>query len=51
MNREKLSNEAAYYWSVCILRRLRDMGVITAAEYEKIRAINAEYYGTKIHVS
>ena len=51
MNNENLSNEAAYYWSVCILRRLCDMGMITEAEYEKIRAMNAEYYGTKIHVS
>ena len=51
MNSQNLSNEAVYYWGVCILRRLRDMGLISDAEYAKIRAINAEYYGTKIHVS
>ena len=51
MNNEKLSNEAAYYCSVCILRRLNEMKLISDIEYRKIRAISAKHYGTKIFVS
>ncbi|MDD4493879.1 MAG: hypothetical protein PHV32_05970 [Eubacteriales bacterium] len=47
-NRNQLNNDSAFYWSVCILRRLRDMGLLTQAEYEKIRDISAEHYGTKL---
>jgi len=45
---EQLQKDATFYWSVCILRRLRDMGLLSQAEYEKIRDISAEYYGTKL---
>lgn len=38
------------YWSVCILQRLRDMGLLTQAEYEKIRSISEGYYGTNLIV-
>ena len=49
MNSQELTNDAAFYWSVCILRRLRDMGLLTQKEYEKIRDISAEHYDTKIY--
>jgi hypothetical protein len=45
---ERLEKDAAFYWSVCLLRRLRDMGLITTKEYEKIRDMSASYYGTKL---
>jgi hypothetical protein len=45
---EQFEKDAAFYWSVCILRRLRDMGLLTATEYEKIRDISAKHYGTKL---
>ena len=48
MMSEQLKNDAAFYWSVCILRRLRDMGLLNQKEYEKIKNISAEYYGTKL---
>jgi hypothetical protein len=48
---ERLEKDAAFYWSVCLLRKLRDMGLLTAKEYEKIRDMNANYYGTKLLVS
>lgn len=48
---EQFQKDAAFYWSVCILRRLRDMQLLSQAEYEKIRDINAKYYGTKLFVS
>lgn len=51
MNTQQLNNDAAFYWSVCILRRLRDMGLLTEAEYEKIRDISAKHYDTKLLVS
>lgn len=48
MNQEQMTNDASFYWSVCILRRLRDMGLLTQKEYEKIRNISAEHYGTSL---
>jgi len=48
---EQLQKEAAFYWSVCTLRRLRDMGLLSQAEYEKVREISAKYYDTKLFVS
>jgi hypothetical protein len=45
---EQLEKDAAFYWSVCLLRRLRDMGLLSPAEYAKIRDISARYYGTKL---
>ena len=49
MNSQELTNDTAFYWSVCVLRRLRDMGMLTQKEYEKIKNISAEHYGTKIY--
>jgi len=51
MKKQQLTNDAIYYWSVSILRKLRNMGLITSTEYERIRNISAEHYGTKIYVS
>jgi hypothetical protein len=45
---EQFEKDAAFYWSVCVLRRLREMGLLTADEYEKIRDISAKYYGTRL---
>jgi hypothetical protein len=45
---ERLEKDAAFYWSVCLLRRLRDMGLLSQSEYTKIRDISAVYYGTKL---
>jgi hypothetical protein len=45
---EQFEKDAVFYWSVCILRRLRDIGLLTDAEYEKIRDISAKHYGTKL---
>jgi hypothetical protein len=46
---EQLQKDATFYWSVCVLRRLRDMGLLSQKEYEKIKNISAEHYGTKIY--
>ena len=43
--------DAAFYWSVCVLRRLREMGLLTPEEQKRIQGINADYYGTKIYIS
>ena len=51
MNNKQMTNDASFYWGICILRRLRDRGLLTDGEYEIIRNINANYYGTKIYVS
>ena len=48
---KRLQKNAAFYWSVCILRRLRDMRLLSQPEYEKIRDISAKYYDTKLFVS
>ena len=48
---ERLQKDASFYWSVCVLRRLRDMRLLSQAEYEKIRDISEKYYGTKLLVS
>lgn len=47
----QLTGDAAFYWSVSILRSLRAMGLITQAEYERIRGISAKYYNTKLLVN
>lgn len=48
---QQLTNDAAFYWSVCILRHLRKKGLLTQAEYEKISAISKKHYGSKLIVS
>ncbi len=45
---EQLEKDAAFYWSVCVLHHLRDMGLLTQTEYEIIRDISAKYYSTKL---
>jgi hypothetical protein len=47
---EQFEKDAAFYWSVCILRRLRDMGLLTEAEYRKILQISSDHYGTQVFV-
>jgi len=51
MAEEKLISDASYYWSVYMLRRLRDAGLLSDGEYEKIRIISAGYYGTEIYAN
>jgi len=50
-NEQKLANDCAFYWSVCMLQRLRDMGFITPEETRKVQKISAEHYGSAIYVS
>lgn len=45
----QLNNAAVFYWSVCILRRLRDRGLLSQKEYETVCGISSDYYGTKIY--
>lgn len=40
-------NNAAFVYSVNLLRMLLNMGMITNEEYEKIVDISATHYGTK----
>jgi len=51
MNNDQMKNEASFYWSVCILRRLRDMGLLSQREYEKIQKISADTTARKSIVS
>jgi DNA-binding HxlR family transcriptional regulator len=44
----QLINDTSFYWSVSMLRRLRDRGLITRAEYMKIFDMSAEYYNTEL---
>jgi hypothetical protein len=48
---EKTKNTAAFYWSVCLLRRLCDMGLLSPTEYEKILAISRDHYCSALIVS
>ena len=48
---ERLEKDAAYYWSWCILKRLRDMGLLTDAEVEKIRVVSKKRYSSQLLVS
>lgn len=41
------SNNAAFCYSVNLLRMLLDMKLITEEEYDKIVAISATHYGTE----
>ncbi len=41
-------NNAAFFYSINLLRMLLDMELITKAEYDKIINISAAYYGTEI---
>lgn len=48
-NKNQLNNDSAFYWSVCVLRWLRDMGLLTQKEYETIKGLSAKHYGTKVY--
>jgi hypothetical protein len=48
MNNTQAQKDAAYYWSWCLLERLQAMGLLTAAEVEKVRAMSREHYGSKL---
>ena len=41
-------NNAAFYYSVNMLRALLAMKLITEEEYKKIVKLNAEHYGVEI---
>jgi hypothetical protein len=43
--------DLAYYWSLCILRRLQAMGLLTANEAEKARAASQKRYGSVLIMS
>lgn len=45
------AEDAAYYWSLCILKTLRDKGFLSPAEYTTIRTISADHYHTRLIVS
>lgn len=51
MSSQQLINDATFYWSVCILRHLRDKGFLSQTEYEKICAISKNQYRSKLIVS
>jgi hypothetical protein len=48
---EQTQKALSYYWSFCIYQRLRDMGLITAAEFEKACAVSQKRYGVAVFVS
>jgi hypothetical protein len=47
-NQQQLQNDIAYYWGVCILKKLRDNGLISETEYRRICDISAGHYGTDL---
>lgn len=47
-NNEDINN-AAFYYSINMLRQLLKMNLITEDEYDKIARISLEYYGTEIY--
>lgn len=47
-NNEDINN-AAFYYSVNMLRQLLNMNLITENEYNRIVRISSEYYGTEIY--
>jgi len=36
-NKNQLNNDSAFYWSVCVLRWLRDMGLLTKKNMKQSR--------------
>ena len=44
------TGDQAFYFSICILRKLRDMGLLSAEEYTKICGISRNHYDSKIIV-
>lgn len=51
MNFKQSNNDATFYWSICVLRHLRNKGLLTPNEYEKICAISKKQYDSKLIVS
>ncbi len=47
MTAEQDKRNAAYAYSIYLLKALHDMELITDREYEKIREISARHYGIK----
>ena len=45
------NNDFAFYFSICVYRKLRDMGLISAEEYTRIAGISREKYGSELIVS
>ena len=48
--KEQLADDATFYWSVCILRKLRDQGLLTQDEYERIKEISRNHYGSNLYI-
>lgn len=48
MNEKQIQQNAAYYWEVCILKRMLQMGLINRAAFEGICRIAAEDYGATL---
>jgi hypothetical protein len=48
MNDEQLGKDAAFYFTVCLLKKLLQAGEISAGEYMKICQISREYYGSSL---
>jgi hypothetical protein len=47
---EQLQKDAAFIQSINILKKLLEMNLINPDEYAKVRALSANYYGSKIIV-
>jgi hypothetical protein len=43
--------DLAYYWSWCVLKRLREMRLLTDTEVEKARAASQKRYGSALIMS
>lgn len=48
MNEKQTQQNAAYFWEVCMLRRLLQRGLINRAAFEGICRIAAEDYGATL---
>lgn len=48
MNEKQTQQNAAYYWEVCILKRMLQMGFINRSAFEGICRIAAEDYGATL---
>lgn len=45
MNEDQAKRDAAFFWEVCLLRRMLQMGLIDQAAFEGVCRIAAEDYG------
>ena len=47
MNKEQDKKNAAFVYSIHLLKMLFQMGLISKQEFERIRSISAQYYNKK----